>query len=112
MVIDTLQGTAVCVSLTWIRCIYVEFAQVLGALGKVKRVGVGEEYVHVQFKASIRDSLLQRRRKGTGVKGHQHFRATKSKIKNLDINYLCFMEQIEYFPLSFLFIIKTRALYK
>jgi len=75
--------------LTWIRGIYVELAQVLGALGEVERVGIGEEYVHVQLEAPVRDPLLQRRWKRAGVKGHQHLGTAESERKQLKINEIC-----------------------
>lgn len=50
-------------------------------LGKVMRVGVGKEDVHVELEAAVRDAGLQGRGEGAGVEGYQHFR-TPAKCEN------------------------------
>lgn len=44
-------------------------------LGKIMRIRVCKENVHVQLKSAIRDTCLQWGREGAGVEGYQHFGA-------------------------------------
>lgn len=67
--------------LTRIRCINVEFTKIFRSLGKVVRVRIGEQYIHIQFEAAIGYALLQGRREGAGVKSHQHFRSAVVRMK-------------------------------
>lgn len=69
--------------LTRIRCINMKFTKIFRSLRKVVRVRIGEQYIHIQFEASIGYALLQRRREGAGVKSHKHFR---SAVKNENEN--------------------------
>lgn len=58
-----------------------EFTKIFRSLRKVVRVRIGEQYIHIQFEASIGYALLQGRREGAGVESHKHFRSAVESEK-------------------------------